>query len=26
VIYLGENPYRFAKSFGELGTVLLKGD
>lgn len=26
VLYLGENPYRFAKSFAELGQVLLKGE
>lgn len=24
VIYMGENPYRFAKSFGELGCVLMR--
>lgn len=26
VLYLGENPYRFAKSFAELGQVLMKGE
>lgn len=26
VLYLGENPYRFSKSFSELGTVLMRGD
>jgi phage N-6-adenine-methyltransferase len=24
VLYLGENPYRFAKSFGDLGLVLMR--
>jgi phage N-6-adenine-methyltransferase len=26
VLYLGENPYRFAKSFNELGVVLMRAE